>query len=101
MRFAEVATREVQTGQLREPTWRDALQEAGQHPESASDLYVKLRVQQMLKDETTFESWNEQRRTIWSAGNDSFLTFGRKNGLLGLGVLVTLSVALAWLLRGR
>jgi len=100
-RYAQIAMREIQTGALREPIWNQALADADGETTAAERAYIEMRVGQMLLDESEQEQSIDRQKQLRQY-HDSFApSFLGKNALLAMGVILSLTLGLVWIIAGR
>ena len=98
-RFGGLAERELHAGPRREPIWQQALADTSNNPTQAENLYRQRRVAQMIADEEDFAAASNNIAAQRRFSDEGGWGIAKKNGLLGLGIIVVLLTALIWLLR--
>jgi hypothetical protein len=93
-RYAEVASREIEAGEVREPQWSHSVIHSGNDPIAAMELYVANRVSEMADYEAEYAAAEEQLRKLRQRYNDyPHLPLDWHNGLL---IAILFIFALLW-----
>ncbi len=92
-RYANVAERELKEGPVRLPIWNEALTEAGGVPDRARELYQNRRGSENLAIEEQHRAAMEALRKRREFNDSLALSFPKKNGLFGIGIILMLVLA--------
>lgn len=91
-RYASVARQELNSGNRREPIWNEALTSVNGDEAVAQNLYVDLRIKQMMIDEVESEAARKARRERREFEDQLALNLWRKCAILGIGIVIGIAL---------
>lgn len=87
-RYSPAATREIQSGNLRKPTWLQALADTDGDKVAAQACYLQLRVQQIAEHEARWALARAALRRTRQFNDSLAVSPLRKRVLLAAGILL-------------